>query len=122
MSNKNKRFLKNISKKATIYFIAISTLLSMTGGSVLASVPEVTSVTVSETSAKIVFDQNVMNASTTSPYDYLYPMRWNFELWSPIDAPYPLTGENWTSYYVSPPVNGVSRIFGLDLNEDDTCA
>ena len=116
----HKKSIKNLAKKATIYFVAISTILSMTGGSALASIPQVTSVTVSETSAKIVFDQNVKNASTTSPYNYEYPMRWNFELWSPIDTPYPLTGEQWTGYYVSPPVNGVSRIFGLDLNEGDT--
>ena len=89
----HKKSIKNLAKKATIYFVAISTILSMTGGSALASIPQVTSVTVSETSAKIVFDQNVKNASTTSPYNYEYPMRWNFELWSPIGTPYPLTGE-----------------------------
>ena len=82
----NKKQIKTISKKIIISLVGILTVISMTGGPALAA-PQVSSIAVSESSARITFDQDVVQAGTTNPPDLV-----NFSLQSPVGTPQILSG------------------------------
>jgi len=77
----NKKQIKTISKKIIISLVGILTVISMTGGPALAAKPTIKSVTVTETSARVVFDQDVVHTGPGANYDKSTMNLSNYNLW-----------------------------------------
>ena len=94
----------------------------MTGGPALAAKPTIKSVTVTETSARVVFDQNVVHTGPGANYDKSTMNLSNYNLWQPTGTLYPLYQDygHFTDYFVSGGQDGVATIFGLGLTQGQT--
>ncbi|MBI4359755.1 MAG: hypothetical protein HY564_01505 [Candidatus Jacksonbacteria bacterium] len=114
-------FLKRA--KRIIGSIIIASVILLSGNLALAAAPVINSIEVSETSIKVVFDQEVQTIEDTASANYTYSAQnlANFALQSPTGASKVLSRRSAYSHdtdYIS--ANNALKIYGLQLTQGAT--